>query len=197
MRREILEFLENAHEPIRMNEFLNTLLPRTTLEGIRTLLIDMNAEGVIWVENAPSLTAGNMGGKNDLTNTQIRGKIFGPGIEKLAQYRANESTTILNDSILLTNGSIQKLNEISAVNIQSQKRLTKTALWIAGSSAFIALISMAITIWPKHDKPQVVTIPMTDSIFKSAGQKLEALTQRLQSLDSTVKVGKEGREKSQ
>jgi hypothetical protein len=196
MRREILEFLENIHEPPKMNEFLISILPKITLYGIRTLLIDMANEGLIWVENVPTLGGSNAGIPNDLTNTPIRGKINGPGIEQLAAYRSNESATIVNDSILSTNTSIQRLNDLSAENIRSQKNLTKTALWIAASSVFIALISAVISIWPKSDKPQVIKLPTTDSILKSTGQKMEVLTQRLQSLDSTVKAGKANSGKS-
>lgn len=91
-------------------------------------------------------------------------------------------------STIDTNENVSKTNDSVRENMNSQKNPTKAALWIAGTSAFIAFVSLFISIWPKADKVQAVILPRTDSIFLNISKRIETVSLKLQNLDSTLKV---------
>lgn len=115
------------------------------------------------------------------------------GMEKLALLRAMETDNLLLQSSLLTNASIQQANQIAIENVEGQKivserqrKQTNAALWIAGLSAFIALMGVLKDLW-KSDKVQL-TIPQgIDSIYRNKEIKIECEKRTFQMNDSTVK----------
>ena len=180
----LLQFYPHVNKMVRheVNPAWNT---------IYRLLEDMRLAELITPLPYPSIGSGNEANgyawiDNQPVNVHLRPK----GLEALEAENNKGVEQRLRESMIETNESILATNILQQGNIRSQERLTKAALWIAGTSAFTAVLTFIIAIWPKSDKPSQVLLPQTDSILKSTGKKIEALTQRLQSLDSTLKLRK-------
>lgn len=182
----LLQFYPHVNKMIRheVNPAWNT---------IYRLLEDMRLAELITPLPYPSIGSGNeVNGYTWIDDQPVNVHLRPKGLEALEREKNKGTEKRLQESMIETNESILATNALQQTNIRSQERLTKTALWIAGTSAFIAVLTFIIAILPKSDKPSQVSLPQTDSILKSTEKKIESLTQRLQSLDSTLKERNKG-----
>jgi hypothetical protein len=204
--KKILEFLEPAGtgEYSNISPLLNDFFPLTDhfdyaqvtqlSQRVWDFVYGLNRAKLIRLRDNTARKIGDGNRTNGfiwLDTITIEAAIDPEGEIKLAEERAKKEENEIKHSTLVTNIAIQRLSNLTETSINSQTRLTKVALWIAAASAFITLVALFKDCL-KADKPQIIQLQVTDSIFRSIEKRTKDEKPISQSPLPPKKISKSG-----
>lgn len=161
---------------------------RPTWTAMYLLLEDMKRAGLINYNRLEGICTGNTtGGYSWIDIVPVVVSLIQGGVDKWEAEKSKGTEERLRESMLEVNNSTLMANQLAAKNIKSQMRLTKTALWIAGISAFISLVTLFREFQSKSDKSQALQFQQLDSTLKNKGIEIKSVNQKSQNPDSASK----------
>jgi hypothetical protein len=99
---------------------------------------------------------------------------------------ANRSTIGTNESVKLTNQSVQTLNGIIKDNIPIQNKLTSSAIIVSAFAALVALATFFGTMQSQKDPALIKQLEETNKLLKNQENMLNELLQRQIKIDSVL-----------
>jgi hypothetical protein len=161
IRREILQNLyENQlTDNYNIMPYLNKACPDIILDHIRKYLTEMQEDDVVYPIDP--IQVSNLYGIKENTCKSYEGRIEvrikHAGIAEIQEYLLTEQTRLVNESLIITNGSIVALNS----KTDGYYYQLKLATWvIAISTVFTTLFSILTFLRTRpQSQPQQLTLP--------------------------------------